>query len=235
MFKFLLILPGLLAGSLYAQNLVPNPSFESYQQIPCSWNTVASEFSQYTDAWYIPANTSTDIHNTHASPGCWANPLTVSDGSDCRLGTQQPHSGDVMAGIYTIVSSHVWHEYLQVKLTKPLIPGQHYCVEMWVSAADNVALVSNNIGMYFSVDPIRGEDQITGVMPQINAENVIRDSKGWTLIGGSFIAETAAEYLTIGNFFSDKDTKTEPMGGNGFCSDGAYYYIDDVVVMLCPV
>jgi hypothetical protein len=137
-----------------------------------------------------------------------------------------------MAGLYTMVNSHTWHEYLQVKLLKPLIPGQHYCVEMWVSAGDNVALATNNIGMLFTKEAISGTDQIIAT-PQFNSIQVIRDTDNWTLISGSFIADTDAQYLTIGNFFEDSETQHETINTNS-CSDGAYYYIDDIAVTLCP-
>ncbi len=139
-----------------------------------------------------------------------------------------------MAGIYTVVNSHTWHEYLQIKLSKPLVPGQRYCVQMYVSPGDHATNTSNNIGMLFSVDPVTGKESITA-KPQINRTEPITDLEGWTLISGSYVAEYAAEYLTIGNFFTDEETTLVPIESGPKCTDGAYFYIDDVSVMICPI
>lgn len=217
----------------FSQNLVPNASFETYKNIPCGWSTTAAEFASYVDAWYAPTNTSTDFHSTLCGASCWANPTLPVSGESCRIGMEEPHSGNGMAGFYTKVNTHTWHEYIQVKLVKPLIPGQRYCIQMWVSAADNVSSATNNIGMYFSKEPAQGED-IIEVAPQFNYTEVITKTDGWVLISGSFIADNDGQYLTIGNFFKDEETKTETIS-NKYCSDGAYYYIDDIAVTLCPV
>jgi hypothetical protein len=214
------------------QNLVPNPSFENYKNVPCSWSVEPGELTSYTDDWYNPAATSTDIHNTLADSSCWANPTGTSKYS-CRIGYQEPRTGHVIAGIYTVVNTHTWHEYLQVKLTKPLIVGQHYCVEMYVSAADFTSNGSNNIGMLFSKEAVKGDNIILGE-PQINYSKVITDTQGWVQIAGDFIASEDDDFLTIGNFFPDSQTEQMPINSDG-CSNGAYYYIDDVAVYLCPI
>jgi hypothetical protein len=219
-----------LAG---AQNLVPNPSFENYKNIPCGWNVEPTELTSFTNDWYSPATTSTDIHNTLADSSCWANPTGSHESRSCRIGYQQPRTGNVIAGIYTEVNTHTWHEYLQVKLKEPLHAGQRYCVEMYVSAADFTSNGSNNIGMLFTKDAVKGDNIILGA-PQINSFKVITDKDGWTLISGSFIASEDDEFLTIGNFYPDNQTDLLHIDEDG-CSNGAYYYIDDVAVYLCPV
>lgn len=221
-----------LHATILAQNLVPNPSFENYKNTPCSWNTSAAELSDLVTDWYSPAATSTDIHSTLADATCWANPLTGNEEGTCRLGKEEPHSGQLMAGLYTSVSSHVWHEYLGVKLARPLIPGQKYYVQMWVSAGDYVAYASNNIGMYFSKEPVMGEDIILA-KPQFNWTNIVDQKEGWTLLSGSFTATDDSQYLTIGNFFPDNETTLEPINTT-YCSDGAYYFIDDIAVYPEP-
>ena len=231
---FILLLLSLSFQKLFAQNLVPNPSFEDYKNLPCSWNISVDEFPAYVASWYVPNNTSTDIHSTLVDQSCWANPTNPNTDADCKPGSQLPHTGDVMAGLYTVVNTHLWHEYLQVKLSQPLIPGQRYCVQMFVSAADNATNTSNNIGMFFSVDPIKGDDAIVA-KPQINRDEPVTDIEGWTLVSGSYIAETAAEYLTIGNFFTDEETIEVPILNGPACTDGAYFYIDDISVTLCPI
>ncbi|MGZ5244986.1 MAG: hypothetical protein ACXWW0_13580, partial [Bacteroidia bacterium] len=220
-----LLLPGF--SGLLAQNLVPNPGFEDFKTLPCSWNISVDAFPEYVSSWYVPSGTSTDIHSTLVDENCWANPSNPNSTEDCKPGVQLPRTGNVMAGLYTVVNTHLWHEYLQIKLSMPLIPGQRYCIQMYVSPADHATNTSNNIGMFFSPDPVSGKESIIA-QPQINSEETITDTEGWTLISGSYIAETAAEYLTIGNFFTDEETQQTPIINGPGCTDGAYFYIDDI-------
>jgi hypothetical protein len=138
-----------------------------------------------------------------------------------------------MAGLYTVVNTHLWHEYVQIKLSKPLEPGKRYCVQMWVSAADHATNASNNVGMLFTVDPVKGENQILA-NPQINYTEVVKNTGEWTIVTGSFVADAEHTYLTIGNFFTDEETKLESIDSRN-CTDGAYFFIDDISVMLCPI
>jgi OmpA-OmpF porin, OOP family len=218
-----------------AQNLVPNPGFENYKNLPCSWNIDTASFRDYVENWYIPAATSTDIHSTIVSKECWANPLAGDsvENRRCRPGYIAPHDGKIMAGLFTSVPTHPWHEYLQVRLKQPLIPGQHYCISMWVAPAGGSSLASNNIGMLLTKNAIRGDSMIIA-HPQYNCSEIIKDTKNWTFLSGSFIATEADEYLTIGNFFPDNETELIPLNPNS-CNNGAYFYIDDVAVILCPV
>ena len=58
---------------------------------------------------------------------------------------------------------------------------------------------------------------------------------GWQKICGSFIAEGNEKFLTIGNFSSNEDTKSErnkpPKGMKVSQVIASYYYVDDVKVM----
>ncbi len=80
----ILLLPGL--PKLFAQNLVPNASFEDFKNLPCSWNTSVDEFPAYVSSWYVPNATSTDIHSTLVEQDCWANPTNPTSKEDCKPG-----------------------------------------------------------------------------------------------------------------------------------------------------
>ena len=54
------------------------------------------------------------------------------------------------------------------------------------------------------------------------------DTANWTLVNGSFVADSAYQYLVIGNFFSRALTDTVILEGDG--SLGAYYFVDGVCV-----
>ena len=62
--------------------------------------------------------------------------------------------------------------------------------------------------------------------------DVITDTIGWTLVSGSFVADSAYQYIVIGNFFADSATDTVQMEtGPSF---GAYYMYDMVCVSSAP-
>src|SRR5690606_29989558 len=107
-----------------AQNLVPNPGFESYLNCPSNLGQVH---------YYLGLSTVTTAHN-------WVSPtLTTPDYfNSCNLGNAgvplnyrgyyPAHTGNAYAGIIafdhiTLDTTDVLHEYLQVKLTEPLQPG----------------------------------------------------------------------------------------------------------------
>ena len=51
----------------------------------------------------------------------------------------------------------------------------------------------------------------------------------WTTISGSFISDSAYQYVSIGNFFDDANTTLIQMQDTVF-DRSAYYYIDDAYV-----
>ncbi|WP_157446884.1 gliding motility-associated C-terminal domain-containing protein [Cytophaga aurantiaca] len=150
------------------------------------------------------------------------------------LGPQAPRTGNVMCAIipYTAYPSpsYGYREYLQVKLTHPLIIGKKYYAEMYVSAADFATYGCNNIGMAFSDTQISTFDYgVIPFTPQIKSNNVITDIDNWVKISGTFTATTAARYLTIGNFNDDVSTSSTLLAIVPIIA-GSYYYIDDVLV-----
>ena len=124
-------------------------------------------------------------------------------------------------------------EYIQIQMNEPLVIGQRYYVEMWVSHLPR-SLQSNNLGFYFS-ETKTGEltDGVLDFQPQFHTENVVDcTQRSWQRVAGRFIAETEAEYLVIGNFFPDSLTQVKEI-----CEDNlkfAYYYIEDVLVKKVP-
>ena len=80
---FILCIP-----KIKAQNLVPNPSFENYDQLPCNLNL---QFIQdFLVDWLQPIPSSTDYWHTSVENGCLLNPLNVN---------RMPHTGSGMVGI----------------------------------------------------------------------------------------------------------------------------------------
>jgi hypothetical protein len=214
---FLLITP-----FLFAQNLVPNPSFEEY--INCPYNY----FMLPTD-WYSCSATP-DYFNVCDTTGNYSVP---NNGG----GFQNAHTGNAYAGLYSVYNgfaSGEYKEYLGCKLITNLIPGEKYYVTFWANLFDIANCASNNIGILFTTqsyqdyqpyDTIWGRPTIN--FAHVNSTSIIANKVNWTCIKSEFVADSAYQYVLIGNFFDKNHTDTV-MYNNYPCY--AFYYIDDVCV-----
>jgi len=209
----------ILSGSLDAQNLVPNPSFEDYTSCPTS-------VAQITLAtpWVTPTTGSPDYFNACATSSYCSVPTNF-------FGNQIPRTGDAYAqAVFYPSFGADFREYSQVKLISPLIAGQTYDVSFYTSLQDKAARASNNIGIYIStVAPTSGGSINLPVTPQINETSIITDYTNWTLISGTYTAVGGEEYITIGNFYNDASTNTSinPVGNSMYAT---FYLIEDVCV-----
>jgi hypothetical protein len=213
----------------FAQNLVPNSGFELTETVPCGWSNSNTIFDNAIVDWNSPSFGTPDILSTLITQDCWNyQPNSSYLGPGCATGFQVPHSGNNFAGFYTYTPSISQREYLQVKLSTPMVPGNLYYVKLYVSLADNAKFMTNNIGVGFSTSSTFAS--IGGPLayvPQINFTDTISDQTNWVLLMDSIIPEAAFEYIIIGNFFNDATTNVVTDFG---CTNGAYYYCDDVCV-----
>ncbi len=205
-------------------NIVPNPGFEQYSSTPIGWFYKGDHFTQVMKYWNAPTAASPDVFGPKVRvPSYW---------KEKGFGQQQAHSGKNMVGITVYGCENGkphCREYIQIQLREPLVIGQNYAAEFWVSQLP-LSLQINQLGIYLSTDPIRkADDSQLEFFPQIKSENIIQSpGNSWTKISGRFTATTEAEYLTIGNFFSDSLTQSRSSFSNHL--NYAYYYIDDVSV-----
>ena len=229
--KLLTLFVIVLCLQVNGQNLVPNPSFESYGNLPCSWVTNENTFNNALDDWYMPTDGSTDVFSTLVTTSCYSHCFSTNGSSP---GQQSPRTGDVMTAILTwgsgCGSNPNFREYIAVQLTSPLEVGNTYYAEMYVSFADFSEVSTNNIGMYFSEDMVY-EPWLClelGLTPQVNESEIISDSEGWTQVSGTFVATEPYEYLVIGNFYDNPSTATLPNPNSIHIN--ARYFVDDVAV-----
>ena len=214
-----------------AQNLVPNPSFESHGPLLCTWTQYDYEFADEMPQWTMPTRGSTDIFSTLVSTSCYSHCFSTHSSS---TGQQQPRTGEIMAGmwVYGNGCSANYREYLEVQLTSPLIVGETYYAEMFVSHADYTNTATNNMGMYFSDTYITAPNICSplNLTPLINEISIITDSINWVKISGTFIATSPAQFLVIGNFYDDDGTSVVFYPTNS--TRHAMYYVDDVTVRV---
>ncbi len=205
-------------------NIIPNPGFEEYSTAPIGWFYKGKHFTDVMKYWSSATAASPDVFGPRVRvPAHW---------SAKGFGKQKARRGESMVGI-TVYGCEDGkphcREYIQIQLVEPLVVGQGYYAEFWLSHLPR-SLEIGGIGMYFSDRRIDEKTDVgLSFQPQVCADEIIRAPNGsWVKISGRFVAETEAEYLVIGNFKADSLTNVR-----NTCSDGfnyAYYYVDDVLL-----
>lgn len=223
----LIVLPGWMS----AQNLVPNPGFENLNTPPCSWITSTGGFTGAVQNWTMPSNGSTDIFSDYVATTCYGHNFSTHSS---RIGQQAPHAGRVQSSILTYGAGcgyqPNYREYIQVQLTSPLVPGQDYDFEFYISLGDVSEYATNNFGVHFRTGSyFQSTCFVISLTPQFNSTTIINDASGWTKVSGTITAGAAWDHIIIGNFYSNAATSIA-VNGVGTAGKNTRYYIDDVAV-----
>ncbi|MBK7964033.1 MAG: T9SS type A sorting domain-containing protein [Bacteroidetes bacterium] len=109
-----------------------------------------------------------------------------------------------------------------------MIIGQKYFVSFYAvnSGKYNFSIANNKLGLNLytvAFDSCCPPPLLNTA--KLYTDSILTDTLNWTKISGSFIADSAYQYLCISNFFDDASTDTIEL--YPFYSNG-YYYIDDV-------
>ncbi len=225
-------------GTTYeVRNLVYNPSFEDFRECPRKIDALGTLTT--VEAWFQPTAGSADYYNVCGSRDCGV--------PNNKLGIQHPHSGQGYCGIYC--SKTDYREYLQTQLIEPLRKNEIYRLAFYVSLSEYSSGAVATIGGLFTAyrisDTVRSilmNKHVRTIAPGISQtvasyyepqvvnpyENLIADTKGWTLISGTFIADGGEEFLTIGNFYPASQSNVTDLDSLTYLLPGAYYYIDDI-------
>jgi len=216
----------LLTGK--AQNLVPNPSFETYTTCP-----FGNEFSKLPP-WCGLAGGEDSYNTCHASLGVGGSGIPYT-----FFGFQYPRTGNGIGSfsLFAIgLGGQDRREYLHVPLITPLKAGKTYCGTMYLNLYNESKHTTDKAGMYFSSTPFACNQAFPtpqtiaplNVVPQIiNPGNFITDTLNWTEFSGSFVAMGNEQYLTIGNFVNDVLTTTVTVNPTSPYLV-TYFLIDDV-------
>jgi gliding motility-associated-like protein len=227
--KLLLLKIGfLLLFSAYGQNLARNPHMDSTNNCPAFLGDIGA--CQY---WFNPTQNSPDYFHL-CQPGLAPNNF---------IGWQIPRSdsGYLGFGAFAYYQPNA-REYVTGNLIRPLQAGKKYCFTYYVSLADSSNVAISNVGIYFSQnDPSILLDTLGGpnlnfmpYTPVYEPPRLLKDTSGWVGITGEFIAQGGEQFLTIGNFRPDINTHWDTVRPiPQFAGVLAYYYVDDVSVVLC--
>lgn len=144
------------------------------------------------------------------------------------FGPITPYSGNGQMGFATYHTSLPnFRECIAAPLISQMITGQQYQVLFFLTNGNNngYQLKTNNIGICFSTIPLfQAIDQPIAAFPQIEITTIVSNVNSWQSYTYVFTADSAYNYITIGNFRNDLNTI---VSGSGI---GAYYFIDKISV-----
>lgn len=229
--RVLYLLAGILPLFAYNQNLIPNPSFEDYENCPVQ----LGNFDEDTMSWHSPTLGSTDYFN---------NCSTVMGTPKNFNGEQEADFGQAYAGLY-LYAPDDYREYMHVELIEPLQAGVAYEFSFFVSLAERSDFAIKDFGVLFSSLPIqvhtrrvlskmhlyRDTDNSYHFL-EIKYAEFYRDKKDWLKVNTAFVAKGTERYVTLGNFRSNSKTRNLMTRRNA--KHGAYYYIDKVALFTPP-
>jgi gliding motility-associated-like protein len=238
----------------FSQNLVVNPSFETFTECPVGPSELYKAAPWRDPFINLVGDTcsSSDYYNSCNALGSLGTGVPAN-----ILGSQPARTGEGYAGIIVYegisllpgdcssLGGSGWREYLMGTLTSPLVAGQVYCISFWVSLADNVKWASNNFGVFMSNTEVLIDCSTVGansdlgsygITPQLTYNGpAIMNTSGWTKLQWNYTAQGGEQYIIIGNYNGNNSTNFECSNADAF-NPYAYYYIDDVSVELsaCP-
>ena len=218
-----------------AQNLVPNPSFEEYSACPVTTGFQGFSKPLYWEKW------SESPEYFHACAGSLGGVDTLIRVPLNGFGFQYALHGDAYVGAYAYGSGGEglsFREYVGCELLEPLEVGESYDLSFFANVAFGGTYwaptwACNNMGMLFTNqtnpwNPGIGPHFALRNYAHLQSTAIISDTADWTLVSGSFVADSAYRYLVIGNHFSNALTDTlHVIPGTSL---GAYYFVDGVCV-----
>ena len=211
---------------MQAQELLNNNSFEQKSYCPGNFN---QQSLTTVAGWWQPSDGTPDYF--HECSGKVGVPSNVFGNQDAKEG-----AGYIGMVLYSAGSNKNYREYIQTQLSRPLAAGEMVCIEFYVSAADFCAYVCDGIGVALTNEKV--EHKKMGVIeckPVVANPrfNMLDYSDGWMLISDMYTAIGGEQYLTIGNFKSDRELKiikrTADLGAKAQ-DTWAYAYVDKVSV-----
>ncbi len=227
--------------SLNAQNLLKNGSFELHDSCPNTFDQI--RFARYWDAIdtnYVFADSAffsfSDQYPEYVNvcgAGAASVPINPNFHHYPRTGNGMVQSAIFNDYSLTITSGIYWFNYFQGRLINRLTAGQSYCVTFYTLQEPGSQYAINKIGAYLddgSIDttrtPAKVQSQYT---PQVFDTSVISDTVNWTRIQGSFVANGAEKFITIGMFFDTGNVRHV----NVLYSISGYglYLFDDISVI----
>lgn len=240
-FRFVIIQFSFTYSSYSQQNLIYNGDFEIFSSCPLYESNPTQNPKEITKClgWNTPTHGTGDYFNSCSNNPGISIPINYN-------GIQNAFNGNgYVGGFFTNYtggagsdgySGPMWWEYIQGTLIQPLEAGKFYKLSMELSLAELSDLMINEIGAYFSENPIVSSNTASlQVNPQCTFFNptFFIDTLNWMHVEAIFIANGGEKHITIGNFKDNISTDTirrydlSPTADNPYKT---YFYIDNVVL-----
>ncbi len=218
----------------YAQNLVPNPSFELY-------DSCTSVYSIYTERsmnffcsnWFdnnLISESTVDYMNS-----CLPENYHVPDGINGHSFAQDGNRyiGASMIGFYSHNTTDELHrEHPCVKLTDTLIKDSTYCVSFFYKNPNTFdkGYALDNIGILFTKDSLTYEVAQFSSAHIRTEQGVLLRNDQWEQFTGYYTANGGETYLNVGLFGNLQNT-TLDFSYDGFVA--FMYFFDNFSVTKC--
>ena len=225
------VLAGSIANAQFSpHNLVPNPSFETYNNCPTG-STLYDVQNNKPDYWYKPDRRNAIYYNACAN-GFNSNYTGVPINAGTHgYNFQYARTGNGYVGMYYRGSSDI-RNYIQVELLDSLQQGKCYYAEYYVNLVNTSVSACNNQAMLFTNNPVYVDTlngfYVLSANPQIQNTHIISDTLNWVKVSGVFTAQGGEKFLTLGNFKNNTQTATQQINPTG---SPPFYYIEDVSVL----
>ncbi|MCB0769109.1 MAG: T9SS type A sorting domain-containing protein [Flavobacteriales bacterium] len=214
-------------------NLVPNGSFEE------------TDSCLEINTWYYPETGPLGWFSTAGSGDYCLSCLPYGAFNGVPLSAfafQYPQDGLAYVGVITY--HHLQgREYFAIELTQPLQVGNTYYASFYVSASWNgwdqqCWMATSHIGLRFTMEAQQYEFgdplQPLANAAQVYHPTILADTVNWVLVSGSFVADSAYRYVSIGNHFDNAQTDTlHFVDSNAY--PRAHTLIDNVCVSTDPL
>jgi hypothetical protein len=216
-----------------AQNLVPNHSFE--ERDSCLEVNMAYTLGTGPLGWFSAGGTGDYFMSCIPDGGFNDVPLS-------SWAFQYAQEGECYVGVVTYQQGTGVREYFMIQLAQPLVVGQEYFASFyasptWGGPEPQMFLASSHIGMLFTTQPLYWSSNdpwpTGGNFAHVHHPWLITDTVGWALVSGSFVADSAYQYLMIGNHFDNGITDTLHFAAFNWTAK-AHTLIDNVCVTADP-
>ena len=216
-----------LSFTSFAQNLIPNHSFE--KTVDCAQKI--GLLDKNVELWSSPTLGTTDIFSS-CSNDLAAIPSNYN-------GPQDAQNGNHYAGIFAY-SDNNYREYLHVKLDDTLIKGSRYSLTYYISLAERSDFAIADLAILFTDKKIKTSISRELSKKQLRKSNIknyrylsavsrgfYEDRYSWMKIEIDFVANGYEEFLTLGNFKKNSKTDKKSVSSkNRF--NISFYYVDNM-------
>ncbi len=204
------------------ENLIPNFSFEDFRVDHCGLTASIKQFKSDNYFWTSPTFGHPHIYSKTVAQYCW-------NSIDPRS-ADQPRTGNRMLMICNFGSSG-FRSYVQVKLRESLLVHKLYTVRLWIRVPSGSTVYSPTLGILASPDE-QSHNTISNIESDPTVEFGDWISDGWVRVERDFEVKEPSEFITIGNFRSNRDSKLIILDSVNVEKPVSWLYLDDIELFL---